>query len=99
MAQGLAARKTPRSTRGGAVAPAKRFAQSAPGPPAPRGGDRLYGTTTVRDRPYGTTVTGQRPAFTRRTATEPTMRCPACSDAPTTTASAFSSSAAVTRPL
>lgn len=48
---------------------------------------------------YGTTVTGHRPAFTNRIATEPMMRCPACSDAPTTTASAFSSSAARTRPL
>lgn len=48
---------------------------------------------------YGTTVTGQRPAFTSRTATEPTNRWPADSEAPTTTASAFSSSAAVTRPL
>ena len=47
----------------------------------------------------GTTVTGQRPDLTRRTATEPTKRWPADSDAPTTTASAFRSSAAVTRPL
>lgn len=48
---------------------------------------------------YGTTVTGQRPAFTSRIATDPMSRCPACSEAPTTTASALSSSAAVTRPL
>ena len=48
---------------------------------------------------YGTTVTGHLPAFTRRTATEPTSRCPARSEAPTTTASALRSSAAVARPL
>lgn len=47
---------------------------------------------------YGTTVTGHRPAFTNRTATDPMIRCPACSDAPTMTASALSSSAALTRP-
>ncbi len=48
---------------------------------------------------YGTTVTGHLPALTSRTATDPTIRCPACSEAPTTTASALSSSAAFTRPL
>lgn len=50
-------------------------------------------------RHHGTTVTGQRPAFTSRTATDPMRRCPADSDAPTITASAFRSSAAVTSPL
>ena len=43
---------------------------------------------------YGTTVTGHFPARTSRVASEPTIRCPACSDAPTTTASAFVSAAA-----
>src|SRR5882757_2715210 len=43
--------------------------------------------------PQGTTVTGHLPIRTRRTATEPTSRCPACVEAPTTTASTFTSSA------
>jgi hypothetical protein len=42
---------------------------------------------------YGTTVTGHLPAFTSRTAREPTNRCPALADAPTTMASARTSSA------
>lgn len=48
---------------------------------------------------HGTTVTGRRPAFTSRTAIDPTNRWPACSEAPTTTASALRSSAAFTMPL
>lgn len=46
---------------------------------------------TPYDRRYGTTVTGHLPAFTSRTASEPTNRCPACAEAPTTIASARTS--------
>ena len=42
---------------------------------------------------HGTTVTGHFPARTSRTASDPTNRCPACADAPTTIASARTSSA------
>lgn len=99
MAQRRPVRKTPR-TAGPARPRAAReaVARLAAAPVRRRAG---YGTTVTVRCParYGTTVTGQRPAFTSRTATEPMMRCPACSEAPTTTASALSSSAAFTRPL
>src|ERR1700716_1734287 len=42
---------------------------------------------------HGTTVTGHRPVRTRRTATDQTTRCQERVEAPTTTASALSSSA------
>lgn len=110
MAQRRPVRKTPRTAFRAAPEPPGRPWRARPRPPsgAPRDGTTVtvrcpagYGTTATVRRPvrYGTTVTGQRPAFTSRTATEPMMRCPACSEAPTTTASALSSSAAFTRPL
>lgn len=75
-----------------------RSRQHHPAAPTPTGD----GTPRTDPRPtaggYGTTVTGHRPAFTNRTATEPMIRCPACSEAPTMTASALSWSAAFTRP-
>lgn len=108
MAQRRPVRKTPR-TAGPARPRAAREAVARPAA-APVRRPAGCGTTVTVRRPalrddrhrparYGTTVTGQRPAFTSRTATEPMMRCPACSEAPTTTASALSSSAAFTRPL
>ncbi len=42
---------------------------------------------------HGTTVTGHFPARTSRMASDPTNRCPACADAPTTMASARTSPA------
>ncbi len=83
--------------RGGAVS--RRAHGAEPQPVAPTRRSRSPPRSRTPDAGYGTTVTGHRPAFTRRTATEPTIRCPACSEAPTTTASALRSSAACTRPV